>query len=80
VIAWKTIHLLTYVYILFNVFNFYLFILTKQNTDETKKRRETNLSSTYSIYVNIKNVVCNINDDAQVFISLYDGGEGQFIR
>ncbi|XP_031549558.1 dedicator of cytokinesis protein 1-like [Actinia tenebrosa] len=47
--------------------------------EETKRRRETSISSTYSVYVNIKNVVCNINDDAQVFISLYDGVEGRFI-
>ncbi|EDO28652.1 predicted protein, partial [Nematostella vectensis] len=48
--------------------------------DESKKlKREAAFSSTHNIYVNIKNVVCNINDDAEVFISLYDARDGEFI-
>ncbi|KAK3743713.1 hypothetical protein QZH41_012379, partial [Actinostola sp. cb2023] len=53
--------------------------LYKKTSEETKKRRENSIASTYCIYVNIRNVICNINDDAQVFTSLYDAREGIFI-
>lgn len=39
----------------------------------------------HSLYINIKNVVCNIGDDADVFVTLYEPPglnekEGRFIR
>ena len=39
----------------------------------------------HSLYINIKNVVCNIGDDADVFVTLYEppgsnGKDGRFIR
>ncbi|XP_048584524.1 dedicator of cytokinesis protein 1 isoform X2 [Nematostella vectensis] len=54
--------------------------IQSSSRDESKKlKREAAFSSTHNIYVNIKNVVCNINDDAEVFISLYDARDGEFI-
>ena len=34
----------------------------------------------HSVYANVKHMVCNITDDAQVFLSLYDAKDERFIR
>ncbi|XP_073238831.1 dedicator of cytokinesis protein 1-like [Porites lutea] len=45
---------------------------------ETPKK-EVAFYTTHSVYANIKLVVCNTTDDAQVFLSLYDAKEERFI-
>lgn len=50
-----------------------------QSRIETPKK-EVAYYTTHSVYANIKLVVCNTTDDAQVFLSLYDAKEERFIR
>ena len=35
---------------------------------------------TYGLYVNFKNFVCNIGEDAELFMALYDPDQSTFIR
>lgn len=39
-----------------------------------------NSTHTYSLYVNFKNFVCNIGEDAELLMSLYDPDLSKFIR
>ena len=39
-----------------------------------------NTTHTYSLYVNFKNFVCNIGEDAELLMSLYDPDLSKFIR
>uniref|UniRef100_A0A670JRT7 Dedicator of cytokinesis 5 n=1 Tax=Podarcis muralis TaxID=64176 RepID=A0A670JRT7_PODMU len=39
-----------------------------------------NTTHTYSLYVNFKNFVCNIGEDAELLMSLYDPDQSKFIR
>lgn len=39
-----------------------------------------NSTHTYSLYVNVKNFVCNIGEDAELLMSLYDPDQSLFIR
>ncbi|XP_078484653.1 dedicator of cytokinesis protein 1 isoform X1 [Ciona intestinalis] len=41
--------------------------------------QEARKSHVYSLYVAVKNFVCRIGEEADVFMSLYDGGENVFI-
>mgnify|MGYP006896126046 FL=1 len=43
-------------------------------------KKEVAFYMQYNVYVNVKHMVCNITDDAQVFLSLYDAKEERFIR
>lgn len=45
-------------------------------------RRQTLFSSvhTYSLLMNLKNFVCNIGEDAELLMSLYDPDQSEFIR
>ncbi len=47
-----------------------------------EKRRQTLFSSvhTYSLLINLRNFVCNIGEDAELFMSLYDPDKSEFIR
>lgn len=42
-------------------------------------KKEVAFYMQYNVYVNVKHMVCNITDDAQVFLSLYDAKEERFI-
>lgn len=35
---------------------------------------------TYSLFMNLKNFVCNIGEDAELLMSLYDPDQSEFIR
>uniref|UniRef100_A0A8D2LIC4 Dedicator of cytokinesis 5 n=1 Tax=Varanus komodoensis TaxID=61221 RepID=A0A8D2LIC4_VARKO len=39
-----------------------------------------NTTHTYSLYVNFKNFVCNVGEDAELLMSLYDPDQSKFIR
>lgn len=43
-------------------------------------KKEVAYYTAHSVFANVKLVVCNITDDAQVFLSLYDAKEECFIR
>lgn len=45
-------------------------------------RRQTLFSTvhTYSLLMNLKNFVCNIGEDAELLMSLYDPDQSEFIR
>jgi hypothetical protein len=45
-------------------------------------RRQSLFSTvhTYSLFVNLKNFVCNIGEDAELLMSLYDPDQSEFIR
>lgn len=47
-----------------------------------EKQRQTLFSSvhTYSLLINLRNFVCNIGEDAELFMSLYDPDKSEFIR
>lgn len=47
-----------------------------------EKRRQTLFSGvhTFSLLMNLKNFVCNIGEDAELFMSLYDPDKSEFIR
>ena len=37
-------------------------------------------STSFNLYVNVKNFVCRVGDDADILIALYDAKDGQFLR
>ena len=37
-------------------------------------------TTSFSLFVNVKNFVCRIGEDADVMMTLYDAKQGQFIR
>ena len=45
-------------------------------------RRQTLFSTvhTYSLLMNLKNFVCNIGEEAELLMSLYDPDQSEFIR
>lgn len=45
-------------------------------------RRQSLFSTvhTYSLFMNLKNFVCNIGEDAELLMSLYDPDQSEFIR
>lgn len=45
-------------------------------------RRQSLFSTvhTYSLLMNLKNFVCNIGEDAELLMSLYDPDQSEFIR
>lgn len=47
-----------------------------------ERRRQALFSSvhTYSLLMNLKNFVCNIGEDAELLMSLYDPDQSEFIR
>jgi len=36
--------------------------------------------SSFNLYVNVKNFVCRIGENADILLTLYDAKDGQFIR
>jgi len=36
--------------------------------------------TSFNVYVNVKNFVCKIGENADILLSLYDAKEGQFFR
>ena len=63
----------------YNLTYFFIIFFFFQSRIETPKK-EVAFYTTHSVYANIKLVVCNTTDDAQVFLSLYDAKEERFIR
>nr|XP_020668233.1 dedicator of cytokinesis protein 5 [Pogona vitticeps] len=50
----------------------------QQNVD-LRRQSIFNTTHTYSLYVNFKNFVCNIGEDAELLMSLYDPDQSKFI-
>uniref|UniRef100_UPI00398F7855 dedicator of cytokinesis protein 5 isoform X1 n=2 Tax=Pristiophorus japonicus TaxID=55135 RepID=UPI00398F7855 len=46
---------------------------------EVRRRSIFSTTHTYSLYVNLKNFVCNIGEDAELLMSLYDPVQSEFI-
>ena len=62
------------------LFFFFFFInVILQSRVETPKK-EVVFYMQYSVFVNVKHMVCKITDDAQMFLSLYDAKDEHFIR
>ena len=53
-------------------------VILKSRVETPKK--EVAYYTAHNVYVNVKHVVCNTTDDAQVFLSLYDAKDERFIR
>eukprot|EP00795_Rhopilema_esculentum_P012407 gene12407-3070_t len=55
--------------------------LYKRPDGRMSRRSQKSISaySSHNLYVNIKNVICKIGDDSEVYIALYDGRENVFI-
>lgn len=51
----------------------------KQNMDISRQAKFAATPS-LALFVNLKNVVCKIGEDAEVLMSLYDPVESKFIR
>lgn len=51
----------------------------KQNIDINRQAKFAATPS-FALFVNLKNVVCKIGEDAEVLMSLYDPLESKFIR
>uniref|UniRef100_A0A673HND7 Dedicator of cytokinesis protein 5-like n=1 Tax=Sinocyclocheilus rhinocerous TaxID=307959 RepID=A0A673HND7_9TELE len=53
----------------------------KMRLQNLEKRRQTLFSGvhTYSLLINLRNFVCNIGEDAELFMSLYDPDKSEFI-
>ncbi|XP_016118478.1 dedicator of cytokinesis protein 5-like, partial [Sinocyclocheilus grahami] len=53
----------------------------KMRLQNLEKRRQTLFSGvhTYSLQINLRNFVCNIGEDAELFMSLYDPDKSEFI-
>ncbi|MGH0170774.1 UNVERIFIED_CONTAM: hypothetical protein FKN15_061073 [Acipenser sinensis] len=54
----------------------------KSRRQNLEMRRQSLFSSvhTYSLFMNLKNFVCNIGEDAELLMSLYDPDQSDFIR
>lgn len=50
-----------------------------QNLD-TRRQSLFSTVHTYSLFMNLKNFVCNIGEDAELLMSLYDPDQSEFIR
>lgn len=59
--------------------NSLLFQSQKQNLDISRQAKFAATPS-FALFVNLKNVVCKIGEDAEVLMSLYDPLESKFIR
>lgn len=57
-------------------------VFTQTRLQNLEMRRQTLFSSvhTYSLLMNLKNFVCNIGEDAELLMSLYDPDQSEFIR
>nr|XP_058959333.1 dedicator of cytokinesis protein 1-like [Pocillopora verrucosa] len=51
----------------------------KSSSIAESPKKEVAFYTTYSVFANVKAVVCNITDDSQLFLSLYDAKEERFI-
>ncbi|ETE68227.1 Dedicator of cytokinesis protein 5, partial [Ophiophagus hannah] len=57
--------------------------LKKKSLQQNVDRRGQSIfnnTHTYSLYINFKNFVCNIGEDAELLMSLYDPDQSKFIR
>ena len=61
---------------------FYLVLCVQSILQNLDLRGQSIFSAvhTYGLYVNFKNFVCNIGEDAELFMALYDPDQSTFIR
>ena len=64
------------------IFSFLLFSLPPQSKDQPDYGMYSRISSspTHSLYVFVRNFVCRIGEDAELFMSLYDPNKQMVIR
>ena len=60
------------VFLIFKMLNF--FSIKSTDTNILKK------AYSFNLYVNVKNFVCRIGENANILLTLYDAKEGSFIR
>lgn len=53
---------------------------TRLQNLETRRQTLFSTVHTYSLLMNLKNFVCNIGEDAELLMSLYDPDQSEFIR
>ena len=51
-------------------------LLLFQTSDNSEQKKSTS----FNLFVNVKNFVCRIGDDADILMMLYDAKNGQPIR
>lgn len=47
---------------------------------EMRRQSVFSMVHTYSVFMNLRNFVCNIGEDAELLMSLYDPDQSEFIR
>lgn len=47
---------------------------------ELRRQSLFSVVHTYSLFMNLRNFVCNIGEDAELLMSLYDPDQSEFIR
>lgn len=57
-----------------------LHLQTRLQNLETRRQTLFSTVHTYSLLMNLKNFVCNIGEDAELLMSLYDPDQSEFIR
>lgn len=57
-------------------------VLTQIRLQSLEMRRQSvfGMVHTYSVFMNLRNFVCNIGEDAELLMSLYDPDQSEFIR
>lgn len=57
-----------------------VFIQMRLQNLETRRQSVFSMVHTYSVFMNLRNFVCNIGEDAELLMSLYDPDQSEFIR
>lgn len=57
-----------------------MFLQTRLQNLEMRRQTLFSTVHTYSLLMNLKNFVCNIGEDAELLMSLYDPDQSEFIR
>lgn len=61
-------------------FLFYFYLQSQKQNIDINRQAKFAATPSLALFVNLKNVVCKIGEDAEVLMSLYDPGESKFIR
>lgn len=56
------------------------FLQTRLQNLEMRRQTLFSMVHTYSLLMNLKNFVCNIGEDSELLMSLYDPDQSEFIR
>lgn len=61
-------------------FLFYFYLQSQKQNIDINRQAKFAATPSLALFVNLKNVVCKIGEDAEVLMSLYDPVESKFIR